>query len=307
PSTSTQRNPRCRRIETRNSDSGIGLCRLSALRRGSFRGLPSGSSDQHRPGDPHVIRLLLRVGDLPRQTHTGAATHLGVRPTGCRFHHPVGWNHTQPAALANVGMYVYAFVAVLPAVFSETIHTSHFCSFHATTPESFPNASRFACGISNSGSPASSRATARSHSASTALSSATSRPDRLYSSIRMSGFGALPRPVAYFFKTVGGTSRYGTSSSWSVRRTTPPSSPIWWALLWRPYAYPSMTAWSKPGRSIRRSHCLYSASRSTPVKVPAARSVPKWSGVIAHPVAVKLRSRARIFIAAASTRSGTRR
>src|SRR5690606_7822288 len=57
-------------------------------------GLPSGSSDQHRPGNPHVIRLLLRVGGLPRQTHTGAATHLGVRPTGCRFHHPVGWDQT---------------------------------------------------------------------------------------------------------------------------------------------------------------------------------------------------------------------
>src|SRR5690606_39598173 len=109
PSTSTQRNPRCRRIETRNSDSGIGLCRLSALRRGSFRGLPSGSSNQHRPGDPHVIRLLLRVGDLPRQTHTGAATHLGVRPTGCRIHHPVGWPptiHTTRAAVPVLALVV---------------------------------------------------------------------------------------------------------------------------------------------------------------------------------------------------------
>src|SRR5690606_25512056 len=33
-------NSRCRRIGTRNRGSGIGLCRLSALRRGSFRDLP---------------------------------------------------------------------------------------------------------------------------------------------------------------------------------------------------------------------------------------------------------------------------
>src|SRR5690606_3862911 len=108
---------------------------------GSFRGLPSGSSDQHRPGDPHVIRLLLRVGDLPRQTHTGAATHLGVRPTGCRFHHPVGWDptiHTIRAsdlviALVGTGRLNLAAPSARsafgPAVRSGTIHTSHFCSF----------------------------------------------------------------------------------------------------------------------------------------------------------------------------------
>src|SRR5690554_6455264 len=144
-STSTRRNPRCRRIGTRNRGSGIGLCRLSALRRGSFRGLPSGSSDQHRPGDPHVIRLLLRVGDLPRQTHTGAATHLGVRPTGCRFRHPVGWDptiHTIRAsdlvtALVGTGRSNLAAPSARsaygPAVLSETIHTSHFCSLSITT------------------------------------------------------------------------------------------------------------------------------------------------------------------------------
>src|SRR5690606_6947320 len=179
PSTSTQRNPRCRRIETRNSDSGIGLCRLSALRRGSFRGLPSGSSNQHRPGDPHVIRLHLRVGDLPRQTHTGAATHLGLRPTGCRLHHPVGRHpaiHTIRAsdlviALVGTGRSNLAAPSARsaygPAALSETIHTSHFCSFHATTPESFPNASRLAFGMSHRGSPTNSRPMARSHRAST--------------------------------------------------------------------------------------------------------------------------------------------
>src|SRR5690606_11472535 len=99
-------------------------------------GLPSGSSDQTCT---HPLDL------EPCRHHT--REDLSCR----RIDHPVGWDQTQTLTVGTLGMLApgaavtallaevssdaravaFLVFAVLPAVCSETIHTSHFCSFHA--------------------------------------------------------------------------------------------------------------------------------------------------------------------------------